>query len=60
MGTIITMAGIAIGGMMLEGVLAKAGKMEEAKYVGMTTIAGLAITAVTKFVQLAKTLSSLG
>jgi hypothetical protein len=59
-GIIITMASVTVGSMLLEGVLMKAGKVEEAKYVSMTTTAGMGITAVTIFIKLAKTLRSLG
>jgi hypothetical protein len=59
-GIIIGMASVTIGSMLLEGVLNKAGKMEEAKYVGMTTNAGIGITAITTFITLIKALKSLG
>lgn len=59
-GVIITMASVTVGSMLLEGVLSKAGKIEEAKYVSMTTTAGMGITAVTIFIKLAKVLKGLG
>jgi hypothetical protein len=59
-GIIIGMASITVCSVFLEDYLNNAGKPDHARKVAMASGAGLAITAATAFIKLAKTLRSLG
>lgn len=59
-GIIIGMASLTVGSMVLEAILKKGGRIDEASYVSMTTTALMGITALTTFVKLVKVIKSLG
>lgn len=57
---LVTMGSVSVGGLIIEKILSKAGKMDEANMVGIVTVSMLAVTVVGSVITVFQSVRTLG